>query len=278
MGISALSSDFITGDAPESQEELLLQKIIKIVQECESILLHASHIGEKLHQKSGRGNFVTDYDSKVQAVLQSRLLKLVPGAVFLGEEDQMDRTDISRGYAFIVDPIDGTANFARGYNASCISVALALDGRPLLGVVHNPYQKETFYGLRGRGAYLNGDRIHASDRSLQEGLILFGTSPYNVELTKKSFEVAYRYLSEAEDLRRSGSAAIDLCMIASGRAEFFFELSLCPWDYAAGALIVEEAGGLMSDLQGRPLTYDRRQTVTARAPKVELLSLTGTGP
>ncbi len=276
MEKSSLSPHLVVGDTPESQEALLLEKIIRIVQDCETILLHASRIGEKLHHKSGRGNFVTDYDSKVQATLQSRLLELVPEAAFLGEEDQMDQTDISKGYAFIVDPIDGTANFARGYNASCISVALALDGRPLMGVVHNPYQQETFYALRGKGAYLNGTRIHASDRTLQEGLILFGTSPYNADLTKKSFQVAYRYLSEAEDLRRSGSAAIDLCMVASGRAEFFFELSLCPWDYAAGALIVEEAGGLTGDLQGRPLTYDRRQTVTARAPQVRLLELTGT--
>lgn len=254
-------------------EEIWLQEIIEIVQGCESILLNASHIGKKLYHKTGRGNFVTDYDSRVQAVLQSRLLELIPEAVFLGEEDQMDHTDISKGYAFIVDPIDGTANFARGYNASCISVALALDGRPILGVVHNPYQKETFHALKGKGAYLNGSPIHASSRTLQEGLILFGTSPYQAELTKKSFEVAYRYLSQGEDLRRSGSAAIDLCTVASGRAEFFFELSLCPWDYAAGALIVEEAGGFVSDLQGRALTYDRRQTVTARGSRVELLSI-----
>ena len=104
-------------------------------------------------------------------------------------------------------------------------------------------------------------------------MILFGTAPYDEKLIRKSFEVAYRYVSRAEDLRRSGSAAIDLCMVASGRAEFFFELALSPWDYAAGALIVEEAGGFVSDLQDRALTYDHRQTVTARAPGVELVDV-----
>ena len=88
---------------------------------------------------------------------------------------------------------------------------------------------------------------------------------------KKSFEVAYRYMSRGEDLRRSGSAALDLCAIASGKAEFYFEMCLCPWDYAAGALLVEEAGGIVSDLEGNPVTYDRKQTVTARGPQVELL-------
>lgn len=255
------------------KEEHLLQKIIDLAEECGTILLGASDIERKIHQKSGRGNFVTDYDSKVQAILKSQLLELVPGAAFLGEEDQMDCTDISRGYAFIVDPIDGTANFTRNYQASCISVALALDGRPILGVVRNPYLQETFHALRGKGAYLNGEQLHASERTLAEGLILFGTAPYDEKLIRKSFEVAYRYVSRAEDLRRSGSAAIDLCMVASGRAEFFFELALSPWDYAAGALILEEAGGFVSDLEGRPLTYDHRQAIAARAPGVELVDV-----
>ena len=254
-------------------KEHLLEEITEIVHGCGEILLSATDIERKMHQKAGKGNFVTDYDSRVQQVLEEKLLALVPGAVFLGEEDQMDETDISRGYAFIVDPIDGTANFTRGYNVSCISVALAQDGRPVLGVIYNPYTGEIYHAQRGKGAYRNGKPIHASWRTLEEGLILFGTAPYHQELTKKSFEVAYRYMCRGEDLRRSGSAALDLCAIASGKAEFYFEMCLCPWDYAAGALLVEEAGGLVSDLEGRPVTYDRKQTVVARGPRVELLEL-----
>lgn len=259
-------------DKTNSLDELL-QNIIKIVRSCEPILLHADNIQRTIHEKSGKGNFVTDYDSKVQTILKEQLLELVPGAAFLGEEDQMDHTDISRGYAFIVDPIDGTANFTRGYNASCISVALALDGYPVLGVICNPYQNELYHAVKGKGAYLNGTRIFASERTLEEGFILFGTAPYHADLTRQSFEVAYHYMSRAQDLRRSGSAALDLCAVASGKAEFFFELSLCPWDYAAGALLVEEAGGIVSNLQGDPVTYDKKQTVTARAPRVSLLPL-----
>lgn len=133
------------------RKEHLLQEMTDIVKSCEDILLSATDMERKIHRKTGKGNFVTDYDSKVQAILQSRLLELLPEAVFLGEEDQMDSTDISKGYAFIVDPIDGTANFTRNYHASCISVALALDGFPILGVVHNPYLKETFTALKGQG-------------------------------------------------------------------------------------------------------------------------------
>lgn len=251
--------------------EHLLEEIIGIVHQCGEIMLSATDIDRKMHQKTGKGNFVTEYDSRVQQVLEEKLLALVPGAVFLGEEDQMDQTDISRGYAFIVDPIDGTANFTRGYNVSCISVALARDGKPVMGVIYDPYRKETYYGERGKGAYRNREQIHASQRTLKEGLILFGTAPYHQDLMKKSFEVAYRYMSQGEDLRRSGSAALDLCAIASGKAEFYFEMRLCPWDYAAGALLVEEAGGIVSDLEGNPVTYDRKQTVTARGPQVELL-------
>lgn len=250
----------------------MLEKIIDIVHECGEIILGASDIRNKIHQKEGKGNFVTDYDSKVQAALKEKLLALIPEAVFFGEEDDADQTQIGEGYAFIVDPIDGTSNFMRGYRASCISVALAQGGVPVMGVVYNPYMQETFYAQRGKGAFLNGEPIHTSDRTLEQGLILFGTAPYREELSLKSFEVAYRYFSRAEDLRRSGSAAIDLCALACGRAEFYFELVLCPWDYAAGALIVEEAGGIVSDLEGNPVTYDRKQTVAARAPRVELLT------
>ncbi len=252
-------------------QEKLLQEIIALVHEGGTIMLGAADIDQKTRQKSGKGNFVTEYDSKVQAHLKKGLLSLLPEAAFLGEEDEMDQADIGKGYAFIVDPIDGTANFTRGYDVSSISVALTKDGQPVLGVVYNPYRNETFSATKGGGAFKNGERIHASERTLAESLVIFGTAPYYEELKRKTFETAYRYFSAAEDLRRSGSAAIDLCNVACGRAEMFFEMILCPWDYAAGALIVEEAGGYVSDLDGNPLTYDKKQTVAARGPGVELL-------
>lgn len=249
----------------------MINKIIDIVHECGEIMLEATDIQRKIHQKEGKGNFVTDYDSKVQAALKEKLLSLLPEAVFFGEEDNADKGDISQGYAFIVDPIDGTVNFARGLDHSCISVALAKDGHPIKGVIYNPYKQETYYAEKGQGAYLNGTAIHVSDKTLEEGVVFIGTAPYNAELAQKSMEMAYRYLQRTQDIRRSGSAALDLCTVASGKAELYFELLLSPWDFAAGSLIVEEAGGIISTPDGTPLTFDKKQAVVARAPKAELL-------
>ncbi len=250
---------------------MMIDKIIDIVHECGEIILEATDIQRKTHLKEGRGNFVTEYDSKVQAALKEKLLSLIPEAVFFGEEDGADKTDISKGYAFIVDPIDGTANFTRGLNHSCISVALAKDGYPIKGVIYNPYKKETYYAEKGKGAFLNGECIHVSDKGLEEGLVLFGTAPYNVELTNTTIDMLTRYFLKSQDIRRSGSAALDLCTIACGKAELYFEMILSPWDYAAGALIVEEAGGIVSRPDGKPLTFDKKQAVVARTPRAELL-------
>ena len=249
----------------------MINQMIDIVRECGSIMLEATDIQRKTHQKEGKGNFVTEYDSKVQAVLKEKLLALLPEAVFFGEEDDADKADISRGYAFIVDPIDGTANFTRGLDHSCISVALAKDGYPIKAVIYNPYKQETYYAEKGKGAWLNGESIRVSERTLEEGLVLFGTAPYNQELMEKTMDMVICYLRKAQDVRRSGSAALDLCTIACGKAELYFELILSPWDYAAGALIVEEAGGIVSRPDGTPLTFDKKQAVAARGPKAELL-------
>lgn len=248
----------------------MINNIIDIVHECGKIMLSATDIQRKIHQKEGKGNFVTDYDSKVQAALKEKLLSLLPDAVFYGEEDDADKSDISKGYAFIVDPIDGTANFTRGLDHSCISVALTKDGYPIMGVIYNPYKQETYYAKRGEGAYLNGDPIHVSDKTLEEGLVFFGTAPYNEELAPRTIEMIHRYFLRTQDIRRSGSAALDLCTVASGKAELYFELILSPWDYAAGSLIVEEAGGIVSAPDGSPLTFDKKQAVVARAPRAEL--------
>ena len=129
-----------------------------------------------------------------------------------------------------------------------------------------------FAAQRGRGAFRNGSRIQVSSEPLENGLVIFGTSPYNEELSERSFKLAYAYFKKAIDVRRTGSAALDLCSVAAGRAELFFELSLSPWDFAAGALIVEEAGGIVTDVDGHPLAYDRKRSVVARNRVVQPLN------
>jgi myo-inositol-1(or 4)-monophosphatase len=253
--------------------QMLLLEMVEIARNCGNILLNAEIENGGIYQKEGKANLVTEYDSRIQKELRKKLLKLLPGAGFMGEEDQADQTDISKGYAFIVDPIDGTTNFVRNARASCISIALAKDGNPITGVVHNPYAGETFYAAKGEGAFLNDATINSSNKTLEESIIYFGTSPYEAQWAQKSFQIAYQYFTHGADLRRSGSAALDICDVACGRGDFFFELRLNPWDYAAAACIASEAGCIVSDLEGRPVTYDRKQIVSVRGSQVRLLPL-----
>ncbi|MDR0950001.1 MAG: inositol monophosphatase [Lachnospiraceae bacterium] len=249
-----------------------VSRLKKIAKECGQILLRATDIEEGIITKAGKANYVTAYDFTIQESLRKSLTDILPSAGFMGEEDP-DETQIFSEYVFIVDPIDGTTNFMRDAKASCISIALTFHGNPVVGVVYNPYLEECFWAVEGKGAFLNDKKITVSDKLLQDCLIYFGTSPYEVEWSQKSFSIAYEYFQHAADIRRSGSAALDLCAVACGRGDFFFELCLQPWDYAAASLIVTQAGGVMSDLWGTPITYDRKQIVVARAKNVELLPL-----
>jgi len=240
----------------------LAEKIADAVCECGKIMLDAVRTADMVETKEGHANFVTVYDKKVQETLRKKLLEILPEAVFVGEEDDV-HVSIKKGFAFIVDPIDGTTNFIKDYHVSAISVGLAKDGEKYIGVVYNPYLDEMFTAERGKGAFLNGRPIHVSRNPLSEGIVLFGTAPYYEELSKKSFQMAYAYFKKALDVRRSGSAAIDLCSIAAGRAELYFELRLSPWDFAAGALIVEEAGGVVTTVEGGAVTLGQKCSVLA---------------
>ena len=243
--------------------DAIVEKIIDTVKKCGQFILNADRSAMAIDSKEGPANFVTEYDKKVQQLLEKDLKEIVPDAYFVGEEDSTN-TASGRGKYFIVDPIDGTTNFIKDYHVSCISVGLLEDGEVKIGVIYNPYLDEMFWAVKGKGAYCNGRRIHVSEQPLGNGLILFGASPYYKELHKKSFEMAYELFSQALDIRRSGSAALDLCSIAAGRAELYFELKLSPWDYAAGSLIVEEAGGIVTTVEGEKLSFDRPCSVMAK--------------
>lgn len=240
-----------------------LEDIIELVRECGEIIKNADRDSIEIDEKSGRANFVTDYDKRVQEALRDGLLIITPDAKFIGEEGETSGYS-DKGKFYIVDPIDGTTNFIKDYHMSCISVGLIVDGKASKAVVFNPYLDEMFYAEAGEGAYLNGKRIHVSNEPLSNGVVLFGTSPYNSELSEKSFKMAYDYFKRALDIRRSGSAALDLCSVAAGRAELYFELILSPWDYAAGSLIVSEAGGIVTTVEGENIIYDKPCSVLAR--------------
>ena len=248
----------------------LEQQICDLVRKCGQFVKDADRGQLHIDSKSGRANFVTAYDKKVQEQLRTGLLRLMPDAHFIGEEGTTQEFSPS-GKFFIVDPIDGTTNFIKDYRASCISVGFVIDGLAEFGVIYNPYSDEMFSARRGCGAFCNGNRLRVSSDPLENALVIFGTSPYREDLTDQTFRMACAYFKKAIDVRRSGSAALDMCAIAAGRAELFFELSLSPWDYAAGALIVKEAGGLVSDIDGKELAYDRPCSVIARNNVVQVL-------
>ena len=233
----------------------MLDQIIPLVREAGKIVLSAHDIASHTHEKTSAADLVTEYDMAVESFLKERLPPLVPGAVFFGEEET-ENADPRRGWAFIVDPIDGTTNFVRGLQQSAVSVALALDGVVEYGVVLDPYKDELFSAKRGGGAFLNGRPIRVSGRPLAEGVFGMGTAIYKREYIGPTMRVTEQLFRRSCDFRRLGAAALDLCNVACGRLDAFFEYSLCPWDYAAASLIITEAGGVASTLEG-----DRKSVV-----------------
>lgn len=240
----------------------LLKKIEEVIWEAGEIVLSAKDVLSCTQQKTSAADLVTAYDVKVEGFLKERLPQLVENAGFFGEEET-ENADPSKGWVFLVDPIDGTANFVRSFCQSAISVALAKDGQVEYAAVLDPYKKEMFTAKRGMGAFLNGEPIHVSDRPLERGIFGMGSSPYNREYLDSTLKLQRQLFLRSCDFRRMGAAALDLCALASGRLDAFFEYSLSPWDYAAGSLIITEAGGQISTLQGEALPIVQRCSVWA---------------
>ena len=253
----------------------LCQGIDNIEREAAKLILEAKDI--LAESKTGQRDVVTEYDCKVQALLVERLSALVPGARFFCEEnDKQD--DMNSEHVFIIDPIDGTMNFVRHMNHSCLSVAYASFGEVKAAAVYNPYVDEMFTAVKGGGAYLNGRTIHVEDKPLSETLVCYGSSPYHPALTEPTFDLLKKVFPICLDIRRQGSAELDLCSAASGRAGVYFEFCVSPWDYAAGMLVVQEAGGVVCTLEGKPMPMDSsKPTIVAgsREAVEEVLALAG---
>jgi len=215
----------------------------------------------EITSKEGHANFVTTADGAAQNLLVSLLTPLIPDAHFFAEEEE-DHT-LKSGYPWIIDPIDGTTNFIRGTAASVISIALWFEGEIVAGVVYDPYRKELFSASKGNGAFLNGSPIHTIHRPVEESIIYFGTSPYYRHLLPTTMRTAEALFTAGGDLRRSGSAAMELCYLACGRYDAYFEATLSPWDYAAGTVILKEAGGIIASLPAERFTFEHRIPVFA---------------
>jgi myo-inositol-1(or 4)-monophosphatase len=206
-----------------------------------------------IHHK-GEINLVTDVDFACQKRIIELIEKEFPKDNIISEE-QLNRFD-GKANRWIIDPLDGTTNYAHGYPFFCTSIAYEVQGNILLGVVYNPIFKELFVARKGHGAYLNGRNIHVSAiSSLKKSLLCTGF-PYDIATSaQNNINHFVNFLHEAQAVRRDGSAALNLCYIACGRFDGFWEMKLNPWDMAAGALIVEEAGGRVTNLAGRKFTF-----------------------
>ncbi len=227
-------------------EEIDIQQIVEIVREAGALMDRTG--GFEVHDKGARENLVTTSDLAVQHFLTERLGALLPGSGFLCEEE--DFADTAHADVWIIDPIDGTANYARGNENCCISVALARNGELAMGVVFSPWRNEMYTAEKGRGAYCNGKPLHVSDRSYERGILFTAMSTYRKELARSCSDIIYDVYMECNDVRRTGSAAVELCLMAAGFAELYFEMRLLPWDYAAASLILTEAGGAICDFTG----------------------------
>lgn len=211
-----------------------------------------------IERKEGQEtNLVTQIDKQSKELIISMIRKKYPDHTFLAEESGSD--DVKSDYRWVIDPLDGTINFTHGLKIFCKSIALEYKGEIILGAVYDPSLNELFWTEKGKGAYLNNERMRVSSTSkLIESLLVTGF-PYNVR-TNPENPVGHfvNFLYEGQAIRRLGSAALDLCYVAAGRFEGFWEVTLNPWDMAAGWLCVEEAGGKVTDLLGHPTTIYKR--------------------
>jgi len=195
-------------------------------------------------------DLVTDFDNQAQRMIFDHLSGCFPDHDFLGEEGLMQ--DKGREFRWIVDPLDGTTNYAHGFPIFCVSIALERSGEVVLGVVYDPMREEMFSAVKGGGAWLGGKEIRVSaGDDLDKSLVATGF-PYDIRESKvNNIDHFNHFLVRVQAIRRCGSAAMDLCYVASGRFDGFWELKLHPWDVAAGVLIVQEAGGRITDFNNQ---------------------------
>ncbi len=223
---------------------------------------YASH---KNVSHKGVVDLVTEFDVKTENFIIDQLRKAFPGYTLVGEESHQGSYHYDK--AIYIDPIDGTTNFVHGIPHLAISLGIWEQGKPILAVVYNPILEELFWAVKGEGAFCNGEKLMVSTQNkLQNALIATGF-PY----AKVNAGIEYRWvidcmtnlLPHIQDIRRLGAAAIDLCYLAQGKVEAFYEIDLKPWDVAAGILIVQEAGGHISNVHNKPFYFDDKSIVAS---------------
>jgi myo-inositol-1(or 4)-monophosphatase len=255
---------------PDAQKENFLPAMSTIAREAGALLMDYFHQRLKVEYK-GDADLVTAADRASEALIRERIRQQWPTHDILGEEQGL--SDQGSDYRWYVDPLDGTTNFAHGYPVFCVSVAVEYRGsrgatsedaaRRIAAVIYDPTRDELFSAEQGKGAWLNGETIRLSKTAtLKESLVATGF-PSHKRHKNPNIYFYHQITLRTHGVRRAGSAALDLCSVAAGRYDGFWEFNLNPWDTAAGVLIVEEAGGKVTRFDGSPFRIDSRETVAS---------------
>lgn len=226
---------------------MLIDKVIEIVKNAASLIHYDSF---EINSKGSNVNMVTTEDLNVQKYLYKELLALLPASSFYGEENNTECLE-SKEYQWIVDPIDGTCNFTRNINEWAISVGLVHNNEPILGVIYLPKTDDLYYASLGNGSYHNGTRIEVSNKPFKEGLLCTAMSLYKKEYSDTCFNIIRDAYAKCNDIRRFGACSVELCYLAEGKCDLYFEFRLFPWDYCAGLIILKEAGGYYSGIDNK---------------------------
>jgi myo-inositol-1(or 4)-monophosphatase len=232
----------------------------QIAREAGALLMSHFNRHIKIEYK-GEADLVTVADRSSETLIRERIRQHWPSHDILGEEQGL--VDTGSDYRWYVDPLDGTTNFAHGFPVFCVSMALEHKGQRIAGVVYDPTRDELFAAEQGSGATLNQQRMHVSPMGkLAESLVATGF-PSNKRHKNPNIHFYHQITLRTHGVRRAGSAALDLCYVAGGRLEAFWEFNLNPWDTAAGVLIVEEAGGKVTNFAGGAFNIDSREVLAS---------------
>jgi len=222
----------------------------------------------EIKNKEGRHNLVTEYDHKSEELIHNLIREDYPDDGILAEEGG-NLTESTSGYEWVIDPLDGTVNFAHGIPMFSVSIGVRKGKEMVLGVVYHPITEELFIAEKGKGAYLNGKKLRVTNTKTLDDSIISTGFPYNlIEDPLCCIEKLTVFLRKGLPIRRIGVASLDLTYLAAGRFDGFFEASLQAWDLAAGKLMVEEAGGIVSDWNGNPLDIDSTQPILLSNGKI----------
>jgi myo-inositol-1(or 4)-monophosphatase len=233
---------------------------IEAVKEAGDILLELTKSPIKYEMKNSR-DIQAEADLRSEEVIIKKIKTGFPSHSIFAEESGEEINESE--YLWAVDPLDGTINYARGIEEFCISIALSQHGQTILGVVYHPVLQQLFVAEKGKGAYFNGQKLEASSEAKLVNCLAATDNTSHLEDRRKNFRLLTKVADEVRQIRVFGSAALHLVRVAQGQLDFYFKLRYNHWDYAAAALIVQEAGGVVTDIYGQPLTRDSKSILAA---------------